>query len=486
MNIIIAGTGKVGMTLARQLASEGHNITLIDRDALILEEAVEQIEAMAISGNCASKDVLLRAGVEKAELVIAVTNADEVNLLCCMTAHGINSNVHTIARIRNPEYAEQVMTMPEVFPLSLTVNPEKQAAMEIERLLKFPGFLRRDTFAKGQVQIVELRIDENSKLRDVALSDLSNIVKCKVLVCAVLRAGTAVAPSGNFVLQQGDRVFVTAPTSTLAVLLKSLGVITRRVRKVLICGGGRVSHYLAGMLEKDGISVQLIDRDHNRCVELATALPNSSVVCGDCSNQNLLDNQGISQVDALISLTGMDETNMIISLYAHSRNVPQVITKLSRGENSIADDLPLGSVICPKELCSNNIVRYVRAMQNQTGAAISVHSIVDGQVEAMEFLVDENTTGCGIPLKQLKPKVSVHAIADGRVEAVEFLVDSATKNCGIPLKQLKLRPNVLLASIAHGGKTEIPGGDSTFAEGDTVVVVTSGRGILNNINDIFA
>ncbi len=451
MNIIIAGTGKVGLTLARQLASEGHDITLIDRDSLILEEAVEQIEAMAISGNCASKDVLLRAGVEKAELVIAVTNADEVNLLCCMTAHGINSNVHTIARIRNPEYAEQVMTMPEVFPLSLTVNPEKQAAMEIERLLKFPGFLRRDTFAKGQVQIVELRIDEASKLRDVALSDLSNIVKCKVLVCAVLRAGTAVAPSGNFVLQQGDRVFVTAPTSTLAVLLKNLGIITRRVRKVLICGGGRVSYYLAGMLEKDGISVHLIDRDHNRCVELATALPNSSVVCGDCSNQSLLDNQGIAQVDALVSLTGMDETNMIISLYANSRNVPQVITKLSRGESSIADNLPLGSVICPKELCSNNIVRYVRAMQNQTGAA-----------------------------------VSVHAIADGQVEAVEFLVDSATKNCGVPLKQLKLRPNVLLASIAHGGKTEIPGGDSTFAEGDTVVVVTSGRGILKNINDIFA
>ena len=186
-------------------------------------------------------------------------------------------------------------------------------------------------------------------------------------------------------------------------------------------------------------------------MELATALPNSSIVCGDCSNQSLLDNQGIAQVDALVSLTGMDETNMIISLYANSRNVPQVITKLSRGQHSIADNLPLGSVICPKELCSNNIVRYVRAMQNQTGAAVSVHTIADGQVEA-----------------------------------VEFLVDAATKNCGVPLKQLKLRPNVLLASISHGGQTEIPGGDSTFAEGDTVVVVTSGRGILTNINDIFA
>ena len=451
MNIIIAGTGKVGLTLARQLSAEGHNITFIDRNSLVLEEAVERIEAMSVSGNCASQDVLLQDGVENAEQVIAVTDADEVNLLCCMTAQGINKNIRTIARIRTPEYAEQIMTMPEVFPLSLTVNPEKQAALEIERLLKFPGFLRRDTFAKGQVQIVELRIDGNSQLCNVALSDLTNTVKCKVLVCAVLRAGTAVAPSGNFVLQQGDRVFVTAPTSTLAVLWKNLGIITRRVRKVLICGGGRVSYYLASLLEKDGIRVHLIDRDHNRCTELAAALPDCSVVYGDCSSQKLLDNQGIAQMDALCSLTGMDETNMIISLFAKSRNVPQVITKLSRGENSIADDLALGSVICPKELCSNNIVRYVRAMQNHSGAA-----------------------------------VSVHAIADGQVEAVEFLVDSGTKNCGVPLKQLKLRPNVLLASITRGGKTEIPGGDSTFSQGDTIVVVTSGRGVLHNINDIFA
>lgn len=451
MNIIIGGTGKVGMTLARQLAAEGHDITLIDRDQLILEEAVEQFESMAVCGNCASKEVLLRAGAQNADLVIAATSADEVNLLCCMTAHGINPALHTIARIRSPEYAEQVLTMPEVFPLSLTVNPERQAAVEIERLLKFPGFLRRDTFAKGQVEIVELRIDADSKLCNVALSDLSNTVKCKVLVCAVLRAGTAVAPSGSFVLRQGDRIFVTAPTSTLTLLLKNLGIITRRVRKVLICGGGRVSYYLATLLEKDGISVQLIDRDRARCEELASLLPKTSVVYGDCSSQSLLDSQGMHQVDALASLTGVDETNMIISLYASARNVPQVITKLSRGESSIADTLPLGSVICPKELCSNIIVRYVRAMQNQTGAAVSVHTIADGQAEA-----------------------------------VEFTVDAATKNCGVPLKQLKLKPNVLLASITHGADTEIPGGDSMFAEGDTVVVVTSGRGVLKNINDIFA
>ena len=436
MNIIIAGGGKVGMTLARLLSAEEHSITMIDIQSAVLAEAVEHFDALAVCGNCASKEILMDAEVKKADLLIAVTDADELNLLCCMTAHGLNEKLHTIARIRNPQYADQVMTMPQVFPLSLTVNPEKKAAKEIANLLKFPGFLRRDTFAKGRMEIVELRVDENSKLKDIALSELPGVVKCRVLVCAVLRQGTAVAPSGNFVLRQGDRIFVTAPTEVLTALLKNLGIITRRVKKVMICGGGRVSFYLAGMLSRDGITVQLIDR---------------SVAYGDCSSQDALDDQGIDQVDALCSLTGVDETNMVISLYADSRKVPQVITKLSRGENTIADALPLGSIICPKELCSNQIVRYVRAMQNQEGAAISVHSIADGQVEAVEFVVDEHT-----------------------------------RNCGVPLKSLKLKDNVLIAGITHGTTTVIPSGDSVFTEGDSVVVVTGGRGVLRQLNDMFA
>lgn len=451
MNILVAGAGKTGLTLARQMIAEGHNITLIDTDNRVLESAVERYDAMSVCGNCASKEVLVQAGVEGADLVIAATNADEVNLLCCMTAHGINRRLHTIARIRSPQYAEQVMTMPEIFPLSLTVNPEKRAAVEIERLLKFPGFLHRDTFAKGQVAIVELRIEQDSKLCNVPLSAMSGVVKCRVLVCAVLRGGEAIAPSGNFVLQAGDRIFVTAPTADLTTLLSNLGIITRRVRKVLICGGGRVSYYLAKLLENDKIEVKLLDKNYDRCVELATLLPDTTVVHGDCSSQRTLDDQGIETVDALCSLTGMDETNMLISMYAESKAVPQVITKLSRGKNAIANALSLGSVICPKELCSNDIVRYVRAMQNQTGAAISVHTIADGQAEA-----------------------------------VEFLVDSSVKHRDTPLKKLKLKDNVLIAGITHGTQTQIPNGDSVFTEGDTLVVVTSGRGVLKQINDIFA
>lgn len=452
MNIIIAGDGKVGSTLTRLLSAEGHDVTLIDCNSQVLEASLEQYDVMAVHGNCASMDILLQAGVKETDLLIAATNADEVNLLCCTTAHGLNPKLHTIARIRNPEYTEQIYTMRDVFGLSMVINPEKQAADEIERLLKYPGFLKRDSFAKGRTEIVELRINADSKLCNVALSDMNTIVKCRVLVCAVLRGGNAIAPGGNFVLREGDRIFVTAPTQNLTTLLKNLGIITRRVRRCLLCGGGRVSFYLASMLEKHGISVQLVEQDYERCQELAALLPDTCVVHGDSTDQSLLESEGLADVDALVSLTGLDELNMIISLYGQSRGVPQVITKLSRVENrNLIDALSLGSVVCPKELCCNTIARYVRAMQNQSGAA-----------------------------------VSVHAIADGQAEAVEFLVDDTTKHCGTALKDLKLKANVLLVSITRGSHTEIPGGDSTFDVGDTIVVVTSGRGSIRQLNDIFA
>jgi len=451
MNIIIAGCGKVGATLVRQLAAEGHDLTLIDPKKKVLESISEHYDVMTMEGNCASMLALRAAGVADADLLIAVTGADEVNLLSCMTAHGLNPKLHTIARIRDPEYAEQVYRMREVFNLSMTVNPERQAAREIERLLKLPGFLRRDTFAKGRAEIVELRIDKTSKLKNVSLIEMYRIVRCRVLVCTVLRSGEAIIPGGQFVLREGDRIFVTAPTSNLATLLKNLGIHTRRVRSCLIGGGGKVSFYLAKALEKDGISVRIIERDSARCRDLAAALPGCSVVCGDCSDRAELENQGLQSCDAFLAMTGIDEMNMIAALYATGRGVGQVITKLGRsGSTELADSLNLGSVICPQELCSGNIVRYVRAMENQTGAAVSVHTIADGKAEAVEFVVDENT-----------------------------------RNCGIPLRELKLRGGVLLATIARGGGVEIPGGDSTLQPGDTVVVVTTGHDALQSLNDIF-
>ena len=452
MNIIIAGDGKVGSTLTRLLSAEGHDITLIDTNSVVLESSLERYDVMAVHGNCAAMDILIQAGAKEADLLIATTNADEINLLCCTTAHGLNPKLHTIARIRNPEYNNQIYKMRNTFGLSMPINPERQAANEIERLLKFPGFLRRDVFAKGRTEIVELRIDSKSKLLGVQLMDLHSIIKCRVLICAVLRDGQALVPnSGTFTFKEGDRVFVTAPTKDLATLLKNLGIITRRVRNCLLCGGGRACIYLATALEKSGIAVTVVEKDYARCQQLSELLPDSTIIHGNAGNTDLLESEGLSRFDAVVTLTGEEELNMIVSLYATSVGVPQVITKLGHISNqSIIDTLNLGSVVCPKDLVANNIVRYVRAMQNQTGAAISVHSIADGQVEAMEFLVTENTKGCGTPLKNLKPKA-----------------------------------NVLIASITHGSITEIPNGDSMFHAGDIVVVVTTGRGSVRQLNDIF-
>lgn len=451
MKIIVAGNGKVGAALTRQLSAEGDDLTLIDSNQKVLESSEELYDIMVVEGNCASMETLRQAGVKEADLLIAMAGADEVNLLCCMTAHAMNANIHTIARVCNPEYTNQIFAMREMFGLSMAVNPERQAAVEIERLLKYPGFLQRDTFTKGRVEIVELRIDSRSKLCNVALNDMYGIVKCKILVCAVLREGRAIAPNGNFVLREGDRIFVTAFTNTLTILLKNLGIITHKAKRAILCGGGRVSYYLAKQLENSGIGIQIIERDAERCRQLAALLPSACIIHGDASNQMLLEQEGISSCDAVVTLTGLDELNMIISLYGASCKVPQIITKLGHIENTdILGNLSLDSVVSPKELCCNTIVQYVRAMKNQTGAALTVHTIADGQAEAMEFLVD------------------------GKV-----------KHCGVPLKNLKLKKGVLVVCVSKGAKMEIPNGDTYFNVGDIVYVVTNKEKNIYQLNDMF-
>lgn len=450
MKILIAGSGKVGRTLVEQLSAEGYNLTVIDTDTQKLEQLVEHYDVMAVQGNCASMDTLHQADVEHADLMIAATGSDEVNLLCSMTVHGMNPNIHTIARIRNPEYTKQAYSMRDVFGLSLAFNPEKQAALEIERLLKYPAFLRRDSFAKGRVEIVELRIDEKSKLAGVPLSILYSIIKCRVLVCAVLRNGEAITPSGNFTLQAGDKIFVTAPSHDLTLLLKNLGIVSHKVRRVILAGGSRIAYYLAEALE-DHMDVTLLEKDSEACLKLAESLPKTNVICGDAGSRSLLESEGISGCDALVTLTGMDELNVIISMYGNSYKIPKIVTKLDRVDDAkIIDTLPVGSVICPRKLCCNTIVRYVRAMQTRTGAAIAVHAIADGQAEAMEFLVDETT---------------LHR--------------------GVKLKDLKIKKNILIVSITRSGNIEIPSGDSSFGKGDTLVVVSSKSHVILQLNDIF-
>ncbi|MBP1556301.1 MAG: Trk system potassium transporter TrkA [Oscillospiraceae bacterium] len=451
MKIIIAGDGKVGSALTRKLSSEGYDLTVIDSDKSVLESSAEKYDVIALQGNCAAMDTLKEAGVESANLLIAATSADEVNLLCCMTAHGLNPNLHTIARIRNPEYIDQIYEMRDFFALSLSVNPERQAANEMERLLRYPGFLKRESFAGGRVEIVELKLEEGSKLCNVSLIEMNSIVKCRVLVCAVLRDGVAITPGGNFVLKEGDRIFVTAPTNTLSTLLKNLGIITRKANRVIICGGGRISYYLAQQLLKSNINVKVVDSDYNTCVHLASMLPDATIIHGDASDHELLESEGLADCDALVTATGIDELNMIVSLYGSQVSDCRVITKVSHIANShVIDTLALGSIVCPKELCSDTIVQYVRAMDNQSGAATSVHSIADGQIEAIEFIVDKNTL-----------------------------------NIGKQFKNIKLKKNVLIAAIIHGARCEIPAGDSSFSQGDTLIIVTGRENVLRQLNDIF-
>lgn len=452
MKILIAGDGKVGAMLTRQLSSEGYDITLIDSNKKVLDASVEHFDVMTVQGNCASMDILLNAGVGDADLLIAATGADEVNLLCCLTAHGINPNIHTIARIRNPEYTDQIYKMRDMFALSMTVNPEKQAAIEIERLLRYPGFLKRDTFAKGRVEIVELQVERKSKLCDLTLSEMYDIAKCNVLVCAVLRNGKTVSPDGSFVLREGDLIFVTAQTEDLEKLLKSLGIITHKVSRVMLVGGGRVSYYLAHRLRRSGVAVGIIENDYERCLELARLLPSVSIIHGDGSDTSVLESEELDKCDALVTMTGIDEMNIIVSLYGKNRGVPQIITKLSRMESSnILSNMMLGSVICPKELCCNTITRYVRAMYNKTGVMTAVYSIAGEQAEAMEFIVDGDTL-----------------------------------HCGEPLKNIKLKKNVLIACIARGTKIEIANGDSAYEPGDSMIIVTSEYHMILHLNEIFA
>ena len=410
-------------------------------------------DVMSISGNCAAMHTLKEANVKDADLLVAATSADEINLLSCLTARRMNPGLHTIARVRSPEYSEQLYLMSGDFGLSLIINPERAAAREMYRLMQIPGFLNRETFAKGRVEIVELRISENSLLDNVILHHLPHVLGgCKVLVCAVVRDGKAIIPTGDTTLRRGDHIYVTAPVTALTELMKKTGITQRKVRHALLIGGGRIAFYLAKMLLDSGIRVKIIEQDPKRCLQLTEDLPGASVIQADGTLPSLLDSEGITETDALVTVTGMDEMNIIASLYGSTRGVPNIITKVNRLETAgMLETLPIGSVISPKELCSENIVQYVRAMQNQAGAAVSVHRIADGRVEALEFVINKNS-----------------------------------RYVGEPLKNLHLKKNVLISCITRRGKTEIPGGNSTFEINDTVVVITSREEPILQFNDIFA
>ncbi|MBD5092898.1 MAG: Trk system potassium transporter TrkA [Subdoligranulum sp.] len=452
MNIIIVGDGKVGVALTEQLSQEGHDITVIDSNPKVLEQSMESYDVMVVQGNCASISVLKDAGVEAADLLIAATSRDEINLLTCIVARKLGAK-HTIARVRNPEYNEQILLMREELGLSMTVNPEFAAAREIHHLLQFPSFLKRDSFARGRVEIVEIHVDETSKLMGIPLKRLEEIARVRVLVCVVERKGAVHIPDGNFTLQAGDNIYVTAESRDLAKLIKNLGIVKQKVRDVMIVGGSRVAYYLAQRCLAAGIGVKIIEHKHDRCIELAGLLPDAVIIEADGTRQDILSAEGMASTDAIITLTNIDEENIVIAMYASHLGVPKVITKVNRTEYvHTFKRMGIDTFISPKALCCTDIVRYVRAMQNTTGGSV----------------------------------ITLHRMVEGKAEALEFRASESTRHLGETLLDIHLKPEILIAGITHGGRTVIPRGSDRFAAGDNIVVVTTSGRPISDLNDIFA
>ena len=447
MKIVIVGDGKVGYTLTEQLSKEGHDIVVIDSSDKALQNSINILDVMGIKGNGASYPVQMEAGVPDADLLIAATSTDEQNILCCMLAKKLGAR-HTIARVRNPEYAEQLVLLKNELGLSLSINPELTAAVEISRILRFPSAVNIETFGRGRAELVEIKIDENSPLNGQSLATLRDRFRIKVLVCAVQRNKEVYIPSGDFRLQAGDRIHVTASPSEISAFCRAVGLYQHKVRSVMIIGGGRISFYLAKQLIDMGMQVKIIEINEERCRHLCEKLPKAEIIFGDGTEHEVLKEEGIAGTDAFVSLTDNDEENIITSMYAASKSVHKVITKVNRlSLTSILENTGVETVISPKDLTANQIIRYVRAMQNSFGSnnIETLYRIVNGKVEVLEFLVRE------------------HAPFLGR-----------------PLKELQLKKNLLLAVIVRRGKTIIPDGNNTIMMGDSVIVVT----VQNNLRDL--
>ncbi|MBR6682029.1 MAG: Trk system potassium transporter TrkA [Clostridia bacterium] len=450
MKIIIAGCGKIGTTLIENLVVEGHDIVVIDNNPIAISEVTNIYDVMGICGNGVDSDVLMEAGISDAELFIAVAGSDELNMLSCFIAKRMGAK-NTIARIRKPEYNDNSLGfMKSQLELSMAINPERLAAQELFNNLKVPSALKIETFSRRNFEMVELRLKEDSLLDGVKLLDIRNTFKAKVLVCCVQRGEGVFIPGGNFVLQSGDRIGITAPHSELQKFFKNIGLIQKKAKSVMILGGSRTAYYLAEMLNNIGSSVKIIDQDEKTCETLCELLPKSVIINGDGAKQEVLLEEGLRSVDAFVALTGMDEENILISIFASSQNVPKVISKVNREELiPMAERLGLESIISTEKLIADVLISYARALQNSLGSNIeTLYKLMDGKVEALEFNVRENS-----------------------------------RVIGIPLKELSILPNTLIGGIIRDRKTIIPAGDDAIQPGDKVIVIAADHK-LQDLSDI--
>ncbi|MCI9083696.1 MAG: Trk system potassium transporter TrkA [Lachnospiraceae bacterium] len=449
MQIIIVGCGNVGSTLAEQLSKEGHNITAIDIDAHRVEAVANQYDVMGVVGNGASFSVQNEAGIEDADLMIAVTASDELNMLSCLIAKKAGG-CSTIARVRNPIYNKEIAFIKEELGLSMVINPEYAAACEIARLLKFPSAIKVDTFAKGRVELLKCKINEGSVLHGRPLTYLSSGLHCEVLICAVQRGEEVFIPDGNFQLQEKDVISVVASSRKANEFFKKIGMTTNRIKTCMIIGGGETTYYLAKQLLPMGIAIKIIEQSKERCNELSELLPQAMIIHGDGTERNLLLEEGLPKVHSFVSWTSMDEENIMLSLYAKSISGAKTITKVHRLDyDRIIDSLDLGSVLYPKNITAEYILQYVRAMQNSIGSNVE----------------------------------TLYRLIEGKVEALEFRVNEQSKVIGVPLKELQLKDNLLIACINRKGVVIIPGGQDSIQMGDTVMVVTTNQG-FNDLKDI--
>lgn len=451
MQIIIVGCGKVGSTLTEQLSLEGHNITVIDVLGDKVETCSNLYDVMGVIGNGAIYSVQKEAGIEKADLMIAVTGSDELNLLCCLIAKKAG-NCQTIARVRNPLYSQEIGFIKEELGLSMIINPELESAIEMARILRFPSAIHIETFAKGRVELLSFRIRPETHLHNKKVMDISKELHCDVLICAVERNGEVTIPSGTFVLQDNDLVSFVAPPRKASQFFKTIGVDTHRVKNAMIAGGGAIAYYLAKQLLALNIPTTIIDINKERCETLSDLLPKATIIHGDATDQDLLMEEGLGTAESFVALTNLDEENILLSLFARAKSNAKQIVKINRSSfKEVIQSMDLGTIISPKYITANSILQYVRAMQNSIGCNIeTLYKIIDNKVEALEFSIKENS-----------PVVDV------------------------PLEVLNLKSNLLLCSINRGGNIITPRGQDRIQLGDTVIVVTTNTG-LHDIQDILA
>ncbi|MDO4492686.1 MAG: Trk system potassium transporter TrkA [Clostridia bacterium] len=453
MRIVIVGLGKVGKNLTKMLSESGYDIVAVDSDPATVEEVTNLDDVLALCGNGASLEIQREAGVPESDMLIACTSNDEVNILCCLTAKKIGIR-HTIARVRKPEYAEHVRLLREELGLSLAINPEKAVAREIARILRFPNATKVESFSKRRLDFVEYRIEAGSKLDGSRLDGIYAKFRVRVLICAVLRNKECIIPSGDFVLQADDVIYVAASAKEMERFFDTACGVKQSVRNVMIAGASRIARYLTEELSEAGIAVRVVDLDEERCREFSETVPKALVIFGDATDSELLQEEDLAQMDAFVALTGLDETNILLSLYAKGQQVKKTIAKVNRPgfTEFVADSRLVDTVVSTGPVVAEMIARYIRAMQSSRGGGVA----------------------------------ALHHVADGKAEALEFRVSAGCSFAGVPFKELRLKKNLLIGGIVRqSGNVIIPGGNDALQPGDDVIVVTTDK-TLTDLEQILA